>query len=45
MTSAEDAAVSLGTAGGRTIPAWQELVLSGMDLAGDIPDPTDSVLG
>lgn len=46
MTSAEDAAVTLGAAGGgTTIPARQELVLSRRGLAEDIPDPTDSVLG
>lgn len=45
MASAEDAAVTLGTAGGSTIPARQELVFSRRDLAEDIPDLTDSVLG
>lgn len=45
MTSAEDAAATLGTAGGSTAPARQELVFSRRDLAEDIPDPTDSVLG
>lgn len=39
MTSAEDAAVTLGTAGGSTTPARQELVLRRRDLAEDTPDP------